>query len=103
MTVGVCPVCNGAKRVPCPEHLKGVGVLLKWYNYDSQSDTIPCQNCGGQYHIDKYVCGEPTGVVVLQSNGVPCTHEYESANKGRQHTEYKCVHCGDTYITDFNY
>ena len=94
---GVCPVCNGTGKMPCPdEATRGYGLKNGWYGYDKDTDTITCTNCGGQYMYSK-----PTGIVKLNKDGVPCKHEYTYA-KGRWNCthDYTCIHCGDHYMID---
>lgn len=91
MSEGVCPVCNGTGRnnvgdKPYKESFAG---------YDKETNTLPCNNCGGQT-----MYGKPTGKVRLRPDGTPCIHSYGSRNVGRCLTEYKCVHCGYTYTID---
>ena len=90
---GICPCCNGTTRVPVPEASQRYKTVMA--GYDSNTDTFPCQNCGGQYMF-----GRPTGGVKLREDGTPCTHEYVSKNLGRCYTRYECKHCGDTYEID---
>ena len=63
--------------------------------YDEQTDTLPCNNCGGQYMF-----GRPTGQVRLNKDGEPCTHQYVSKYIGRCLTEYFCVWCADKHTID---
>ena len=51
MEKGICPVCSGSGRVPA-EDTKYKNVLA---GYDARTDTLECQNCGGQYMF-----GRPT-------------------------------------------
>jgi len=90
-----CPVCNGTKRMPCPDHLRKYGVSHGWFGYNIDNDTVDCNNCGRQYQM-----GVATGKVRQNSLGEPCTHEYTSSNIGRCLMEYVCKHCGDTYEID---
>ena len=93
MTKGICPVCNGTGRIPVPETSQRYKTVVA--GYDSDSDTFPCQNCGGQKMF-----GRPTGEVKLREDGTPCKHEYESEKLGRCYTGYTCKHCGDYYDVD---
>ena len=88
---GVCPVCNGTKRVPAGDR-KYKSVIA---GYDKETDTLPCTNCGGQY-----MNMSPTGQVKLRPDGTPCKHYYTSKTVGRCLTEYFCVHCSDRYQID---
>lgn len=90
---GTCPVCNGTGRVPVPEHSQRYKTVMA--SYDAATDTLGCQNCGGQYMF-----GRPTGLVRLRPDGTPCQHEYTGRNKGRCYNEYTCQHCGDVYDID---
>ena len=94
---GVCPVCNGTCRMPCPsESIREYGIKHGWYNYDAETDTIPCNNCGGQYQW-----GKPSGEVSLRKDtGEPCVHEYRGYSKGNCYTGYTCIHCEDNYSID---
>ena len=91
-THGVCPVCSGTKRVPAGDY--------KWKNvvagYDAETDTLLCTNCGAQYQNLT-----PTGIVRLNYQDQPCTHEYESSpTPYRCVTSYTCFHCTDSYTID---
>ena len=94
MEHGTCPVCNGTGRRPVDEKLERryVGVIA---GYDKDTDTLACNNCGGQY-----MYGSPKGTVRLNRDGEPCRHSYRSATVGRCLTQYTCDHCGDTYQID---
>lgn len=85
---GVCPVCNGTQRMPCPDQNREYGKKYGWYGYRAEDDTIPCNNCGSQT-----MYGKATGEVPLRKDGTPCEHEYKSYNVGRCLTQYDCVHC----------
>ena len=89
--VGVCPVCDGTKRVPAGDS-KYKHVIA---GYDKTTDTFGCTNCGGQYMF-----GSPSGQVKLREDGTPCKHQYVSRYVGRCLTEYFCVHCADRYQID---
>ena len=86
-----CPVCNGTGRRAAGDS-KYKSVIA---GYDSDTDTLPCNNCGGQT-----MYGRPTGQSVLRDDGTPCTHEYVSRNAGRCLTDYTCKHCGHSYQID---
>lgn len=88
--VGICPVCNGTKRVAVSpdQHRFSAG-------YSAIDHTIPCQNCGGQYMFSV-----PTGLVWHNKDDKPCTHEYQGHKIGNCLHEYRCIHCGDTYQID---
>jgi DNA-directed RNA polymerase subunit RPC12/RpoP len=93
---GTCPVCNGTKHMPCPDNLRVYGQKNGWYGYRAEDDTVDCTNCGSQYMF-----GKPSGVVRLREDGTPCVHEYvSSAGRWRSTTDYKCKHCGDTFMID---
>jgi hypothetical protein len=91
MQKGICPVCNGSGRQPAGDH-QYKHVMA---GYDQDTDTLACNNCGGQY-----MYGRPTGEVRLNKDRQPCTHRYMSRNAGRCLTEYLCEHCGDRYQID---
>ena len=95
MKKGICPVCNGTVRKACPDNLREYGVNHGWYGYRAEDDTIPCDNCGGQYQFSK-----PTGEVPLREDGTACVHEYKGENAGRCYTRYTCKHCSDVYHID---
>jgi transcription elongation factor Elf1 len=90
MEKGTCPVCSGHGRVKATSTYKHVMA-----GYDKESDTLPCQNCGGQYQW-----GRPSGEVNMDYSGQPCVHHYSGKNVGRCLTEYTCNHCGDRYQID---
>ena len=91
MSHGTCPVCNGTGRRPAGnDQYKQV-----YAGYDKETDTLPCNNCGGQT-----MYGRPTGRVPLRPDGTPCKHEYTSATVGRCLTRYTCKHCGSSYEID---
>ena len=91
---GICPVCNGTKRVPYAGQYAHV-----IYGYDKETGTVPCGNCGGQT-----MSLSPTGVVPLRPDGTPCTHIYQEtgpvASRQRGWHEYTCTGCDDQYAID---
>lgn len=93
---GPCPVCNGTGRVKSPVDMNEYSKRYGWYGYDANDDTVDCHNCGSQYQF-----GKPSGTVRLRSDGEPCEHTY-TASKGNWNctTNYRCIHCGDTYMID---
>ena len=93
---GVCPICGGTGRMPCPDRFREYGIKHGWYDYDKEDDTVTCTNCGGQYQW-----GTPTGKVRLNREGSPCVHKYSNVRTvGRCLTEYTCENCGDSYQID---
>lgn len=86
-----CPVCNGSGRRPAGDY-KYKHITS---GYDATTDTLRCNNCGGQY-----MYGMPSGKVRANKEGMPCTHHYTSSTIGRCLTEYTCKHCGDRYTID---
>lgn len=90
---GICPVCNGSGRVPVPDYQQPYKHLYS--QYDKETDTLACSNCGSQY-----MYGRSSGKVRLNKSGVPCTHNYTSRNVGRCLTEYTCTECGDSFQID---
>lgn len=86
--VSMCPVCNGTQRQAYTGHAGLAG-------YDKQDQTIPCQNCGGQYMF-----GTPLGMVRHNVHDQPCTHEYKCISSERCLHTFKCIHCEDTYQID---
>lgn len=91
MEMGTCPVCMGTGR----RSAEGVAYKSVMAGYDSTTDTLACDNCGGQT-----MYGRPTGKVPLRSDGTPCVHEFVGRNAGRCYTIYTCRHCGYTYDID---
>jgi len=92
---GICPVCNGTTRMPVAEEHQEYKRLYSGYN--PVTDTLPCDNCGGQYMFSL-----PTGAVSLRPDGTPCKHEYKSKSNPRFQSLhiYNCVHCDDFYEID---
>ena len=90
---GVCPVCDGTTRRPVPESQQQYKTI--YAGYDAATDTLECDNCGGQYQW-----GRACGQVPLNKNGEPCKHQYQGQNAGRCLTRYTCVHCGDQHDID---
>ena len=90
---GVCPVCNGSKRVQevIPDYAKAGG----WYGYSADDDCVDCTNCGAQK-----MYGKPTGIVRMNKEGKPCTHSYKGERIGRCLMSYTCEHCGDHFDVD---
>lgn len=89
-----CPVCNGTGRAAIPERDRPYKSVL--YGYDAATDTMHCQNCGGQYMF-----GQPAGQTrVDPATGQGCHHTYASRKAGRSLTEYTCTKCGDSYTVD---
>lgn len=91
MNKGVCPVCNGSGR----RSADGVPAKSVYADYDKETDTLPCNNCGGQM-----MYGTPTGEVNLREDGTPCKHEYSSESIGRCYTRYSCNHCEFSFKID---
>ena len=90
---GQCPKCNGTCRIPLTaEQAKYKSVLA---GYDPETDTLPCDNCGGQCMF-----GKPTGQVPLRADGTPCLHEYTGRQSGRCYVVYSCKHCPFTFDID---
>lgn len=86
-----CPVCSGTGRRPAGDYrYKEVTA-----GFDRETDTLPCNNCGGQT-----MYGKPTGQSFLRDDGTPCTHEYTTTNLGRCYNRYTCKHCGYSYSID---
>jgi hypothetical protein len=91
MQTGICPVCNGTGRCPAGND----PYKTSYARYDAATDTLPCRNCGGQT-----MHGQGTGQVLLNKDGVPCTHKYTGRELGRCYWGYTCKHCGDYYTID---
>lgn len=92
--VGVCPVCKGSCRVLLPvEHQSYKDRIAE---YDPVTNTIPCNNCGGQKMFTK-----PSGIVPLRwFDNSPCEHEYSTRVMGNCYTQYTCKFCTDMYNID---
>lgn len=91
MKMGTCPVCSGTGRRPAGDDK----YKTMYAGYDAETDTLRCNNCGGQTMF-----GHPTGQVPLRADGTPCRHEYTSATVGRCLTRYTCKHCGSSHEID---
>jgi transposase-like protein len=87
---GTCPVCNGTKRIPATGNYKHVVG-----GYDKDTDTFPCNNCGGQKQWQAVL-----GFVPLRPDGTPCTHEYVSHKISNCYHGYTCKHCKDYFTID---
>lgn len=88
---GICPVCNGTTR----RNAKNVNSKTVYADYDPETDTLPCNNCGGQT-----MYGKPSGRTPLRDDGTPCIHEYNARSVARHHTIYTCKHCNYVYNID---
>ena len=93
MNEGICPVCNGTGRRAVEAHNQRYKFITA--GYDPATDTLACNNCGGQHQY-----GRPTGRVPLNRAGEPCRHSYTSRTVGRCLTEYTCSDCGHSYTID---
>ena len=90
MTEATCPKCNGTCRTPAND------LNRRCYGYDKATDTLPCNNCGGQ-RMELLA----TGVTKVDpATGLGCLHAYEGQNGGRCYTIYACSKCGDRYDID---
>jgi hypothetical protein len=90
---GLCPVCNGSgRRALFPTEVQYKKIMA---GYDAATDTMPCNNCGGQTMF-----GRPLGYVPLNKDGQPCRHEYIGRNAGRCYTIYTCTKCSSHYDID---
>ena len=100
-TMGTCPRCNGTARRPVPaETRQYIRYNERWgtwgiAGYDPDTDTLPCDNCGGQTMSCK-----GTGQVRLRPDGTPCLHEYSGKTTRNCYHEYDCKFCGDHYAID---
>lgn len=90
---GICPVCNGSLRAK-PKH---PGDWSWCRGFNKEDGTLPCFNCKTQ---GMFTSGEPTGQVILRSDGTPCTHEYVERQLGRCYYRYTCKHCISSYEID---
>lgn len=86
-----CPCCTGTGRISATDY-QYKNILS---GYDTVTDTLPCNNCGGQYMF-----GKNKGHVKLNKDGVACTHKYSGKNSGRCLTTYICDYCDDRYQID---
>lgn len=89
---GTCPVCNGSCRQPYTGDRRYVKYIS---GYDAATDTIACQNCGGQT-----MAMRGTGTVRRRPDGTPCTHKYITTTIRNCLHESKCEHCGDSFRID---
>lgn len=96
MNKGICPVCNGTTRVPVPEQHHSYKTVMA--SYDPATDTLRCQNCGGQYQFGGQSI--PSGYVALREDGTPCVHKYNSVTIGNCLHRSTCMHCGDSHDID---
>ena len=91
----VCPCCNGTGRRPLPEDQRRYAHVMA--GYDKATDTLACNNCGGQTMYGK-AKGYTKKVTPESTEG--CKHEYVGRNAGRCYTIYTCKHCGSSYDID---
>ena len=92
--VGVCPVCKGSCRVLLP--VKHQSYKDRIAEYDPVTNTIPCNNCGGQKMFTK-----PSGIVLRRLlDGKPCEHKYSANTISNCYTRHHCMYCGDSYNID---
>lgn len=91
----VCPCCNGTTRRLLPETSRCYADTLS--GYDKTTDTLACNNCGGQTMSLKAVgyTKKPTPEATIG-----CKHEYEGRNAGNCYTIYHCKICGSSYDID---
>ena len=91
MTLSTCPKCNGTTRIPAEGAYKHVMA-----SYDHLTDTLACDNCGGQTMSLK-----ATGQTKINpETGFGCLHAYQGRNAGRCLTKYTCERCSDSYSID---
>jgi hypothetical protein len=91
VTLATCPKCNGTTRIPAEGPYKHVMA-----SYDKASDTLACDNCGGQT-----MSLRATGMTTIDpATGIGCLHAYQGRNAGRCLTKYICERCSDTYSID---
>lgn len=85
-----CPKCNGSCRMPAND------LNRRCYGYDKETDSLPCNNCGGQTMSLK-----AEGVTTIDpATGRGCMHDYQGSNAGRCLTRYVCTKCQDVYSID---
>lgn len=85
-----CPKCFGGLRMPANDRNRGC------YGYDQETDSLPCNNCGGQTMELK-----ATGLVPVDpATGEGCMHQFEGRNAGNCYTVYKCTKCHYSFPID---
>lgn len=89
----LCPCCKGTGRKAVPADYKYREIT---YGYDKATDTLPCDNCGGQ----TMSCHAYGWTLPNPSTGEGCKHEYNYRSGGRCYHLYTCKHCGYHYDID---
>lgn len=89
----LCPCCQGTGRKAVPENYRYGHVT---YGYDKATNTLPCNNCGGQ----TMSCRAQGWTLPNPATGEGCTHEYSGRNAGRCYHIYTCRHCNHTFDID---
>lgn len=90
MTLATCPKCEGSARMPANERNR------MCYGYDKATDTLPCNNCGGQTMSLK-ATGQTT---VDPATGLGCLHEVQGRQAGNCYWVYTCSKCKFNYAID---
>jgi hypothetical protein len=94
MTTATCPVCNGTKRRPVPDHARPYVNVMS--SYDPVTDTLGCNNCGVRGMSTRAM-----GIVrVDPATGLGCHHEYDGRKAGNCYRIYTCRKCKDVYDVD---
>jgi hypothetical protein len=88
----ICPCCHGSTRIPVPENLRQYNLA----GYDKTTDTLACDNCGGQT-MNLKALGYTKKRNPEDTEG--CKHEYVGRNAGNCYTIYTCK-CGSSYDID---
>lgn len=90
MTLATCPKCNGTTRMPATD------LNRMCVGYEKTTDTLPCDNCGGQTMAGK-AFGETKADPLT---GLGCLHDFKGRNAGRCYTVYTCAKCRASYSID---
>lgn len=90
----VCPKCHGSCRIPVPPEQQQYKHLYS--AYDKATDTLECDNCGGQT-----MYGKAKGYTKIDHNtGEGCLHTFRGEKRGNCYHVYTCTKCGSSYDID---
>ena len=89
-----CPKCNGTTRRKVPALSRPWATSLA--TYDKATDTLACDNCGGQ-RMELKATGQTR---IDPTTGLGCLHAYTGRIAGNCYTVYTCAKCGDSYGID---
>lgn len=93
MTEATCPKCNGTTRIPWVGGPQYKNIVA---GYDAATDTLACDNCGGQTMSLK-----ATGMTRIDpTTGLGCMHEFTHTLAGNCYHRYDCGRCGARYHID---